>query len=110
MSNLNYAIRIAIAGKREHPKLSNLLTDGRIEKILDILNEMHNEIAITSELKVQFLSGLADGADQMVTSKVAGFRYTNDKGKKLRPYIDAVLPFSELNYRNHPLYEIANKT
>ena len=44
MPNLNYTIRIAIAGKRKHNGLTNLENDGRVEKILGILNEMHNKL------------------------------------------------------------------
>ncbi len=126
MSNLNYTIRIAIAGKREHPNLYIPDTAKRIDEILAVLNGIHNklwskllndkpsdkandiynDIAPQADLKVQFLSGLADGADQLVTSKVDSFGYSNVNGKVLRPFIDAILPFTADWYRNHPSYPI----
>ncbi len=129
MPNLNYTIRIAIAGKRKHNGLTNLENDGRVEKILGILNEMHNKllnktandkptddekdiynkIAPGSELKVQFLNGLAEGADQMVTDKIFKYNYSNPIGEELKPWVDAILPFSEDCFKYHPEYPLEDE-
>lgn len=104
MLKLDYTIRIAIAGKRKHENLSFLETDGRIEKILSVLNGLHNSMGQGDMLRVQFLTGLAVGADQVVTEKVFNYPYVNKNGEILKPNVDAILPFSVEKYIKHPLY------
>ena len=103
MNNLNYTIRIAIAGKRDHPNLESIKTDGRIEKVL---KNLVSQFKITPNLQLQFLTGLADGADQIVTEKILNFFDTDEDAKITNPHITAVIPFIADLYRDHPLYPI----
>jgi hypothetical protein len=98
-NKLSKAIRIAIAGKRSHAGLSLLETDGRVTMVLDSLSDCCRK----RNANTLFLSGLADGADQLVTGMVSRYQ-----GFAQKPVIQAILPFSVSSYRNHPVYPIVN--
>ncbi len=100
MHHNRHTIRIAIAGKRDHTALGTTALHGAIEELIDSIARLSTT---TLPARVQFLSGLADGSDQIITKKIL------DKKGVPSFYVDAVLPFTPTFYRDHPVHTLKHK-
>jgi hypothetical protein len=95
-----HTLRIAVAGRRSHPNLQQLQTDRRLPSIFNALSAVQNEYP---GIRIQFMTGLADGADQLVAAEMLAHPFDT------RPRLDAIIPFSVDCYKHHPLYPITNE-